>query len=77
MENKTFEENMNELEKIVEELEKGNVPLEEAMEKFKVGVTLSKKLEKTLATAEQTLTQVVMDDDSQKNIDETTLDLEN
>ena len=48
---KTFEENLADLEEIVTNLESGNVPLEEAMEKFKKGVTLSKELEKTLSDA--------------------------
>lgn len=76
MANKTFEENMQELETIVSELEKGNVPLEEAMEKFKHGMNLSNELEKTLTNAEKTLTKVMSDDGSEKNIDETKLDME-
>lgn len=76
MTNKTFEENMSELETIVSALEKGNVPLEEAMEQFKQGVSLSKELEKTLNNAEKTLTKVMNDDGTEKNIDETKLDME-
>ncbi|MFH5810453.1 exodeoxyribonuclease VII small subunit [Companilactobacillus sp. FL22-1] len=59
---KTFEDNLADLEKIVADLEAGNVPLEEAMEKFKKGVTLSKDLEKTLSDAEATVTKIMTKD---------------
>ncbi|AYE38529.1 exodeoxyribonuclease VII small subunit [Companilactobacillus zhachilii] len=61
-EKKTFEENLADLEAIVSNLESGNVPLEEAMEKFKKGVTLSKELEKTLSDAEATVTKIMTKD---------------
>ncbi|HJF86466.1 MAG TPA: exodeoxyribonuclease VII small subunit, partial [Companilactobacillus farciminis] len=61
-EKKTFEENLADLEEIVKNLETGNVPLEEAMEKFKKGVTLSKELEKTLSEAEETVTKIMTKD---------------
>ncbi|GAB5057484.1 exodeoxyribonuclease VII small subunit [Companilactobacillus alimentarius] len=65
---KTFEENLADLEAIVTNLESGNVPLEEAMEKFKKGVTLSKELEKTLSDAEETVTKVMTKDGEEINI---------
>ncbi|AUI71426.1 exodeoxyribonuclease VII small subunit [Companilactobacillus alimentarius] len=65
---KTFEENLADLEAIVTNLESGNVPLEEAMEKFKKGVTLSKELEKTLSDAEETVTKVMIKDGEEINI---------
>ncbi|WP_125704458.1 exodeoxyribonuclease VII small subunit [Lacticaseibacillus daqingensis] len=58
----TFEENLAQLEQIVANLEQGNVPLEQALDQFKTGVTLSKQLEKTLKEAEQTVTQMVKED---------------
>ncbi|MGR3741646.1 exodeoxyribonuclease VII small subunit [Companilactobacillus sp. DQM5] len=76
MANKTFEDNLNELENIVIELEKGDVPLEEAMKKFQKGIDLSNTLEKTLKSAEKTLTKVMTDDNEEKNLDETSLNLE-
>ena len=39
---KTFEESMKQLEQIVEELEDGDLPLEDALKKFEEGVGLSK-----------------------------------
>jgi len=47
----TFEDSMTQLEKIVEDLEAGDLPLETAVKKFEEGVRLSKfcadKLEET------------------------------
>lgn len=65
---KTFEENLADLEAIVTNLESGNVPLEEAMEKFKTGVTLSKELEKTLSDAEATVTKIMTKDGQEVNM---------
>ncbi|KLA43820.1 exodeoxyribonuclease VII small subunit [Ligilactobacillus ruminis] len=56
---KTFEQQLQELEQIVSNLEKGNVPLEEAMSQFKEGIDLSNTLQKTLNDAEETLTKVI------------------
>ncbi|KRK91491.1 exodeoxyribonuclease VII small subunit [Companilactobacillus futsaii] len=67
-EKKTFEENLADLEEIVKNLETGNVPLEEAMEKFKKGVTLSKELEKTLSEAEETVTKIMTKDGQEVNV---------
>jgi exodeoxyribonuclease VII small subunit len=39
---KTFEDSMTQLEKIVENLEDGDLPLETAIKKFEEGVRLSK-----------------------------------
>lgn len=56
---KTFDESLNELEKIVEKLEQGDVPLEEALDKFQEGITLSRNLKTTLQDAEETLAKIV------------------
>ncbi|APR08446.1 Exodeoxyribonuclease 7 small subunit [Lentilactobacillus parabuchneri] len=57
--NKTFEEKMNELEAIVNQLEQGNVSLEESMDKFKVGIQLSEQLQDTLTKAEHTMAKMM------------------
>ena len=57
----TFEQDMKNLEEIVKRLEQGDIPLEEAIEKFKQGIDLSKKLQNTLLQAEETLTKVIDD----------------
>ena len=44
----TFEEQLNQLEQIVNHLEQGDVPLEEALDQFQAGMKLSKHLQDTL-----------------------------
>ena len=58
----TLEEKLAQLENIVNQLEQGDVPLEKALDQFKAGVKLSQDLEKTLKTAEKTVTEMVSDD---------------
>lgn len=55
----TFEEAMASLEQIVQSLEKGDVPLEQALTQFQEGMTLSKFCQDTLNHAEKTLTQMM------------------
>lgn len=55
----TFEEDLTQLEQIVGRLEKGDVPLEEALQAFGKGVALSRTLQKTLQDAEQSLAKIV------------------
>lgn len=64
-EKKTFEQNLDNLQQIVNKLQQGDIPLEEAMDQFQTGVKLSKDLEKTLTTAENKLTKVVKEDGSE------------
>lgn len=52
----TFEENMNRLSKIVAELEKGDIPLEKAVELYGEGVKLSAECKKQLAEAQIKIT---------------------
>ncbi|VGV45525.1 exodeoxyribonuclease VII small subunit [Streptococcus pyogenes] len=59
---KTFEENLQDLETIVNKLENGDVPLEEAISEFQKGMLLSKELQKTLQAAEKTLVKVMQAD---------------
>ena len=48
-----FEELIEELEKVVDALEGGNLPLEEAMETFRRGVEISKECHRRLDEAER------------------------
>jgi len=48
-----FEKALERLEKIVEELEAGNLPLDEALKKYEEGVKLSRVLAEKLAQAEK------------------------
>ena len=54
-ENLSFEEAMEKLERIVEDLEKGEQPLEVSMENFKNGVEMSNYCEKLLDDAEKSI----------------------
>ncbi|MCR2820349.1 exodeoxyribonuclease VII small subunit [Lederbergia panacisoli] len=58
----TFEEAMNNLEKIVVRLEEGDIPLEEALEIYKKGIEYSKLCHDKLKKAEQQLTKILTDD---------------
>ncbi|MBF0806016.1 MULTISPECIES: exodeoxyribonuclease VII small subunit [unclassified Streptococcus] len=55
----TFEEKMQELELLVKRLEQGEVPLEEALKEFQLGMTLSQELQKTLQEAEKTMVTIM------------------
>lgn len=59
---KTFEESMIELEKIVENLERGEMPLENSIEAFQKGMELSKNLSKTLDDMEKKITILIEDE---------------
>lgn len=60
--NISFEENMSNLEKIVAELEQGNIPLEKALSEFQKGVKISNELQNILENAEKTLAHEMTDD---------------
>ncbi|MDR4314459.1 exodeoxyribonuclease VII small subunit [Niallia circulans] len=57
----TFEEAMEELERIVEKLEEGDVPLEEAINTYKKGMELSKYCHEKLKSVEEQLAEVVLE----------------
>ena len=57
-----FEENMEELEKIVQDLEKGDLNLEDSIKKFEEGMELSKKATKILETAEKRINILIQKD---------------
>lgn len=69
MANKSFEENLNDLDGIVKRLETGDVPLEEAMAMFQKGMLLSKELQATLDEAEKTLVKVMQADGQEVEMD--------
>lgn len=56
MEKISFEENMENLEKIVTELEKGNLNLDDSVKKFEEGIKISKECNKMLEEAEKKIT---------------------
>ncbi len=60
---KTFESSLAELEKIVEQLENGDIPLEESLKLFESGVKLSRECRERLTEAERRI-EILMKDGS-------------
>ena len=58
-----FEESMQELEKIAQQLEKGDLSLDESVQKFEQGIELSKKLNQTLENAEKRINILIQKDE--------------
>ena len=63
---KSFEEQMEELEEIVEELEKGDLSLEDSVKKFEEGIKISNECNNTLEEAEKKITILVNQDGEMK-----------
>lgn len=59
---KTFEENLEELENIVKALENGDVPLDDAINKFNDGMKLAGECNKILENASDTITKALNKD---------------
>ncbi|MBD9105148.1 exodeoxyribonuclease VII small subunit [bacterium] len=59
---KTFEENLENLEKIVKDLESGNIPLDDAIEKFTEAMKLAKLCDNKLKNAEEKLNSILNKD---------------
>ena len=59
MEDLTFEEAMQQLEKIADELEKDNLDLDTSVKKFEEGMKLSQKCNKILEDAEKKITVLI------------------
>lgn len=57
-----FEKNMENLEKIVAELEKGDLNLEDAVKKFELGMELSKRANEILEKLEKRITILIEND---------------
>ena len=56
---RNFEESMQKLETIANELEKGNLSLDESVNKFEEGMKLSKKCNDFLESAEKKITILI------------------
>ena len=68
MAKKTFEQSMQQLEQIVQELESGDLPLEKAIKKFEEGIQLSKLCAQKLDETEKKVSMLLKDE--QGNITE-------
>ncbi|WP_299595315.1 exodeoxyribonuclease VII small subunit [uncultured Microbulbifer sp.] len=60
----SFESALEELEQLVERLESGDLPLDEALSDFERGVKLTRECQKKLASAEQKV-KVLMEENGQ------------
>ncbi len=60
---KTFEASLKELERIVEQLEGGDLPLEKSLELFEQGVKLSRECQARLDDAERKVEMLIKDSD--------------
>ena len=65
MAKQTFEKAMEKLEKIVQELESADLPLEKAIKKFEEGVQLSKFCSEKLDETEKKITILLKDQNGQ------------
>lgn len=66
---KKFEEMIQDLEKISQELETGELTLDESMEKFEEGMQLSKKCSEILENAEKKITILIKNGEEIKEED--------
>lgn len=54
-----FEKAMAQLEELVEDMEQGDMPLEEALKSFEKGIALAADCQQALSKAEQKVSQLV------------------
>jgi exodeoxyribonuclease VII small subunit len=59
-----FEESLNELEQLIERMEQGNLPLEEALRLFERGIQLTRTCQKALKEAEQKV-RILLEDNGE------------
>lgn len=69
MKEKTFEENLKNLESLVKELETGNVPLEDAIKKYTEAMTLAKNCSDKLNEATASVNKILSSDGELKDFE--------
>ena len=62
-----FEQSLTELEALVEKLEQGDVPLEDALKTFERGVALTRQCQTALRTAQQKV-EVLLNKNGQETV---------
>lgn len=60
----SFEENLNNLEAIVKDLESGNIPLDDAINKFTEAMKIAKTCDEKLKNAEENVNKILNKDGS-------------
>ena len=63
-----FEQSLTELEALVEKLEQGDVPLEDALKTFERGVALTRQCQTALRTAQQKV-EVLLSKNGQETVE--------
>ncbi|MBP3799376.1 MAG: exodeoxyribonuclease VII small subunit [Bacilli bacterium] len=66
-----FEENLEKLEELVKDLENGNVPLDDAINKYQEAMKIAKVCDEKLKSAEEAITKIVKDDNSVEDFEVT------
>ena len=69
MKEKTFEENLKDLEGLVKELETGNVPLEDAIKKYTEAMELAKNCSEKLNDATEKVNKILSSDGELKDFE--------
>lgn len=64
-----FEDNLNELEKIVNELESGNIDLDESIEKYTKAMHLVKECDERLKSIELQINKIVTENGELEDFD--------
>ncbi|OEF23921.1 exodeoxyribonuclease VII small subunit [Vibrio rumoiensis] len=67
-ENMSFEESLSELDSLVNQLENGDLDLEDALKKFERGISLARSSQTKLTEAEQRVEILLKDDDTSELI---------
>lgn len=67
---KSFDEAMKELETIVQKLEQGDVPLEEALDQFQEGIKLSRYCKSIVEDAEKTVTKMISENGTEEILED-------
>ncbi len=63
-----FEESLQELEEIVEQMEQGDITLEQSLKAFERGIKLTRTCQKALQEAEQKV-QILLEKDGQQTLE--------
>lgn len=63
-----FEDSMQELEKLVEQMEQGDISLEESLKAFERGIKLTRACQQSLQEAEQKV-QILIEKNGQQNLE--------
>lgn len=63
----SFEDALRELEQVVGQLERGEVPLDKSIELYERGAALKKRCEAKLKEAEEKVAKLTLDTDGQPN----------